>query len=100
MEHVGLKDLPQFTICGKLSELDVHSGRAILTADYDCQAMAMQSAKSRTRFSRMGALSTTLRLFYVPYVFWRRGRDSNPRYGFPYSGFQDRLFQPLTHLSG
>ena len=31
---------------------------------------------------------------------WRRGRDSNPRYGFPYSGFQDRLFQPLTHLSG
>jgi hypothetical protein len=31
---------------------------------------------------------------------WRRERDSNPRYGFPYSGFQDRLFQPLTHPSG
>ena len=30
---------------------------------------------------------------------WRRERDSNPRYGFPYSGFQDRLFQPLTHPS-
>jgi hypothetical protein len=30
---------------------------------------------------------------------WRRGRDSNPRYPFGYSGFQDRLFQPLTHLS-
>ncbi len=30
---------------------------------------------------------------------WRRERDSNPRYGFPYIGFQDRLFQPLTHPS-
>ena len=30
---------------------------------------------------------------------WRRERDSNPRYGFPYSGFQDRPFQPLTHPS-
>ncbi len=30
---------------------------------------------------------------------WRRGRDSNPRYPFGYSGFQDRLFQPLTHPS-
>src|SRR5262245_18653465 len=32
-------------------------------------------------------------------IEWRRERDSNPRYGFPYSGFQDRLFQPLTHPS-
>ena len=30
----------------------------------------------------------------------RRKRDSNPRYGSPYSGFQDRRFQPLTHSSG
>ena len=30
---------------------------------------------------------------------WRRERDSNPRYRFRYSGFQDRLFQPLTHPS-
>src|SRR5258708_2843685 len=30
---------------------------------------------------------------------WRRERDSNPRYPFRYSGFQDRLFQPLTHPS-
>ena len=30
---------------------------------------------------------------------WRRGRDSNPRYPFGYSGFQDRPFKPLTHLS-
>ncbi|SPF44758.1 hypothetical protein SBA1_550123 [Candidatus Sulfotelmatobacter kueseliae] len=32
-------------------------------------------------------------------TIWRRERDSNPRYGFPYSGFQDRPFQPLTHPS-
>ncbi len=31
---------------------------------------------------------------------WRRGRDSNPRYPFGYTGFQDRSHQPLGHLSG
>ncbi len=31
--------------------------------------------------------------------FWRRGRDSNPRYPFGYAGFQDRSHQPLGHLS-
>ena len=30
---------------------------------------------------------------------WRRERDSNPRSPFGLSGFQDRLFQPLTHPS-
>src|ERR1035441_8756235 len=37
--------------------------------------------------------------FSATQTAWRRERDSNPRYGFPYSGFQDRLFQPLTHPS-
>ena len=40
-----------------------------------------------------------LQSFSAPETCWRRERDSNPRYGFPYSGFQDRLFQPLTHPS-
>ena len=31
---------------------------------------------------------------------WRRGRDSNPRYGYPYAAFRVRCFQPLSHLSG
>src|SRR5438128_10783952 len=31
--------------------------------------------------------------------FWRRGRDSNPRYGYPYAAFRVRCFQPLSHLS-
>ena len=30
---------------------------------------------------------------------WRRERDSNPRSPLRLSGFQDRLFQPLTHPS-
>jgi hypothetical protein len=29
----------------------------------------------------------------------RTGWDSNPRYGYPYTGFRDRLLQPLGHLS-
>ena len=32
-------------------------------------------------------------------VNWRRGRDSNPRYGYPYAAFRVRCFQPLSHLS-
>ena len=30
---------------------------------------------------------------------WRRGRDSNPRCGFPHNGFQDRRNRPLCHPS-
>ena len=30
---------------------------------------------------------------------WRRERDSNPRYGCPYSDFRDRRLRPLSHLS-
>ena len=31
---------------------------------------------------------------------WRRERDSNPRYGYPYNDFRDRRLRPLSHLSG
>jgi hypothetical protein len=34
-----------------------------------------------------------------PVTFWRRERDSNPRYGFPYTRFPTVLLQPLGHLS-
>ena len=30
---------------------------------------------------------------------WRRGGDSNSRYGCPYAAFRVRCFQPLSHLS-
>jgi hypothetical protein len=32
-------------------------------------------------------------------MVWRRGRDSNPRYGCPYAAFRVRCIQPLCHLS-
>src|ERR1700694_2275201 len=35
-----------------------------------------------------------------PNCFWRRGRDSNPRYSFgPYTGLANQRLQPLGHLS-
>ena len=43
--------------------------------------------------------ATDLQSFSALETCWRRERDSNPRYPFEYSGFQDRLFQPLTHPS-
>jgi hypothetical protein len=30
---------------------------------------------------------------------WRRGWDSNPRYGFPYTRFPSERLKPLGHLS-
>ena len=32
-------------------------------------------------------------------IFWRKRWDSNPRYGFPHAGFQDRFLKPLGHSS-
>jgi hypothetical protein len=32
-------------------------------------------------------------------MMWRRGGDSNPRYGCPYAAFRVRCIQPLCHLS-
>src|SRR6187455_1082748 len=46
-----------------------------------------------------GRAQTKLRALRARSEVWRRERDSNPRNGFPFSGFQDRLFQPLTHPS-
>ena len=31
--------------------------------------------------------------------WWRRGWDSNPRYGYPHTAFRERHLQPLGHLS-
>src|SRR6266481_3117075 len=38
-------------------------------------------------------------MFIGIYDLWRRGWDSNPRYGFPYARFRGEYFQPLSHLS-
>ncbi len=44
-------------------------------------------------FARLRLLSLASR------AGWRRGRDSNPRYGFPYAGLANLCLQPLGHLS-
>ena len=36
---------------------------------------------------------------FNPNLNWRRGRDSNPRYGFPYDSLANCSFRPLRHLS-
>ena len=33
------------------------------------------------------------------FIFWRMGRDSNPRWSCPHNGFQDRRNRPLCHPS-
>ena len=43
-----------------------------------------------------GAFPMRIPLTLIPMA---EGEGFEPRYGFPYSGFQDRLFQPLTHPS-
>jgi hypothetical protein len=57
----------------------------------------------RAKVAELRGFSAILRAmqpgFYTVQTEWRRERDSNPRYPLRYSGFQDRLFQPLTHPS-
>ena len=38
-------------------------------------------------------------ILYNRLTRWRRGWDSNPRYGCPYAAFRVRCFRPLSHLS-
>ena len=35
----------------------------------------------------------------ISHFYWRRGRDSNPRYGFPYTHFPGVRLRPLGHPS-
>ncbi len=51
----------------------------------------------RRRASRHAV--TIFTLGFAPGEDWRRGRDSNPRWAFTQSGFQDRRDRPLCHLS-
>ena len=34
-----------------------------------------------------------------PFLFWRRERDSNPRWSFPHTPLAGERLQPLGHLS-
>src|SRR5262245_23131060 len=39
------------------------------------------------------------KLKFIGHFFWRRGWDSNPRNGFPFTAFPVLPVQPLLHLS-
>jgi hypothetical protein len=64
-----------------------HIGHHVRTCLQDCTRLRPCGAKFANAPER-----TTCK--------WRRGRDSNPRYGYPYAAFRVRCFQPLSHLSG
>ena len=46
-----------------------------------------------------GSLVVSKSLYITDAYAWRRGRDSNPRYGCPYAAFRVRCDRPLCHLS-
>jgi hypothetical protein len=70
---------------------------------FDAEQSVLRSPVWLGIIAKYGQLSRILaqseRNFSAVQTAWRRERDSNPRYPFGYSGFQDRLFQPLTHPS-
>src|SRR5216684_2724672 len=73
---------------------------ALVDHSVPCSIRATQVARRFAKLQPFRAISERmLGVFSAVQTAWRRERDSNPRYGFPYSGFQDRLFQPLTHPS-
>ena len=67
------------------------------------QQSVLCSPVCRARIAKNGRTCESLGKYWKKFsavqTVWRRERDSNPRYGFPYSGFQDHPFQPLTHPS-
>ena len=58
------------------------------------QRKRIQKTSAKTPFLQLEASRVD-----VQQTVWRRERDSNPRCPLGQSGFQDRLFQPLTHPS-
>jgi hypothetical protein len=59
--------------------------------------MAISSAQPRTAATNTDTMNSKGKKNQLQK--WRRGWDSNPRYGFPYARFRGEYFQPLSHLS-
>ena len=73
---------------GRLAHQNVSSYQRLMRA-------ACKARKTRTNCAARSQKS----LLYQWLNCWRRGWDSNPRYGYPYNGFRDRPIRPLWHLS-
>ncbi len=68
-------------------------------ADDAVRIMGSKNTLLRTLVAAKGGKSAGIGVpGFIPK--WRRGRDSNPRYGCPYSAFRVRRDRPLCHLSG
>ena len=60
-----------------------------------CHVVPSQSIHTLARYCTLKSCSVCKLLI----LNWRRGRDSNPRYSFPYTRFPSVRLQPLGHLS-
>ena len=67
-------------------------------ADREVRIIGSKSNLLQTLTAASGAMPAT-RSVPGSVLKWRRERDSNPRYGFPYTRFPSVRLQPLGHPS-
>ncbi len=67
-------------------------------AEGEVRIMGSKTTLLRT-LATIGGVETAANGVRISVPNWRRGRDSNPRYGYPYAAFRVRCIQPLCHLS-
>jgi|SRR6516164_2419237 len=89
--------LGRFSYCLDVRVASHYDGNALLlrwsTAIFSGQFCITNNAKTLP----LGHVSAvTKEIFPSGETIWRRERDSNPRYGFPYSGFQVLCFKMLS----
>jgi hypothetical protein len=71
------------------------SGRPFRWREFRCQFLSSE----RPDFTPQIGDNNYCNISFLEPGGWRRGRDSNPRYGCPYAAFRVRCIQPLCHLS-
>ena len=94
--HETLKEVERYTKAANRAGLADSAMAALQTAQKTDEELRNRDSELA---KRCGIVSQNA--IQVPVISrekdrgWRRGRDSNPRYGYPYSGFRDRPIQPL-----
>ena len=80
----------------------IAAAKDLRTINRHLAEMRWFAGKSRKRScdAVIGGICRELRSQMTPsWPRWRKRWDSNPRYGFPHAGFQDRFLKPLGHSS-
>ena len=76
------------------------SAQRSATTETLCVERASIVADLWPKIRRFSALSADLKKYYISITYqWRRGWDSNPRYGCPYTRFPGVRLRPLGHPS-